>query len=170
MWKPKASHRASERGAALVEMAIILPLLVVLIFGGIEASWAFAQANDVQTCRQGGCSPRRRGLRRCRRHRCRDLRPHRCQHGDGRCDPWRCLGRNGSQAGGGPRASSPCPLPTHRSPGRSISGSAAGHSPRTSTSSSNSPSLGPPNGGHPVDRRVTHAIRDPEGDPAPSTA
>lgn len=38
----------SERGAALVEMAIILPLFVILIFGMIEASWAFAQANDVR--------------------------------------------------------------------------------------------------------------------------
>jgi Flp pilus assembly protein TadG len=38
----------SERGAALVEMAIILPLFVILVFGMIEASWAFAQANDVR--------------------------------------------------------------------------------------------------------------------------
>jgi Flp pilus assembly protein TadG len=37
-----------ERGAALVEMALILPLFVLLLFGMIEASWAFAQANDVR--------------------------------------------------------------------------------------------------------------------------
>ena len=54
MKKPKAPRRASERGAALVEMAIILPLLVVLIFGGIEASWAFAQANDVRHAAREG--------------------------------------------------------------------------------------------------------------------
>lgn len=29
-------------------MAIILPLVVLLLFGIIEASWAFAQANDVR--------------------------------------------------------------------------------------------------------------------------
>jgi Flp pilus assembly protein TadG len=38
----------SEGGAALVEMAIVLPLVVLLLFGIIEASYAFAQANDVR--------------------------------------------------------------------------------------------------------------------------
>jgi Flp pilus assembly protein TadG len=37
-----------ERGASLVEFALVLPLLVVLLFGIIEASWAFAQQNDVR--------------------------------------------------------------------------------------------------------------------------
>ncbi len=37
-----------DRGAALVEFAIILPLLIVLLFGIMEASWAFAQVNDVR--------------------------------------------------------------------------------------------------------------------------
>ena len=37
-----------ERGASLVEFALILPLLLVLLFGVIEASWAFAQQNDVR--------------------------------------------------------------------------------------------------------------------------
>ena len=40
-------HR-DERGASLVEFALVLPLLVVLLFGIIEASWAFAQQNDVR--------------------------------------------------------------------------------------------------------------------------
>jgi Flp pilus assembly protein TadG len=35
-----------ERGAALVEMAMVLPLFLLLIFGVMEASWAFAQLND----------------------------------------------------------------------------------------------------------------------------
>jgi hypothetical protein len=39
---------SGESGAALVEMAMILPLIVLLLFGMIEASWAFAQANDVR--------------------------------------------------------------------------------------------------------------------------
>lgn len=37
-----------QSGAALVEMALVLPLLLVLLFGIIEASWAFAQQNDVR--------------------------------------------------------------------------------------------------------------------------
>ncbi len=40
--------RLDQRGATLVEFAIILPLLVLLVFGIIEASWAFAQHNDVR--------------------------------------------------------------------------------------------------------------------------
>jgi Flp pilus assembly protein TadG len=39
---------AAERGASLVEFAIVMPLLIVLIFGIIEASWAFAQHNDIR--------------------------------------------------------------------------------------------------------------------------
>lgn len=37
-----------QRGAALVEMAIVAPLLILLFFGIIEGSWAYAQANDVR--------------------------------------------------------------------------------------------------------------------------
>ena len=32
---------AGEGGASLVEFAVILPLLIVLLFGVMEASWAF---------------------------------------------------------------------------------------------------------------------------------
>jgi Flp pilus assembly protein TadG len=37
-----------EIGAALVELAMVLPLLILLLFGIMEASWAFAQQNDVR--------------------------------------------------------------------------------------------------------------------------
>lgn len=46
--KPITTSRPTERGAALVEMAVVLPLLVLLLFGMIEASWAFALANDAR--------------------------------------------------------------------------------------------------------------------------
>ena len=40
--------RPGESGATLVEFAMVLPLLLALIFGLIELSWAFAQTNDVR--------------------------------------------------------------------------------------------------------------------------
>lgn len=40
-------RRNGEKGASLVEFALILPLFLLLIFGMIEAAWAFAQTNDV---------------------------------------------------------------------------------------------------------------------------
>ena len=44
-----------ERGASLVEFALVLPLLIVLLFGLIEFSWGFAQALDVkQVAREVG--------------------------------------------------------------------------------------------------------------------
>ena len=37
-----------EKGATLVEFALLLPLLVMLLFGIIEFGWAFAQNLDVK--------------------------------------------------------------------------------------------------------------------------
>lgn len=37
-----------EHAAALIEFAVVLPILLVLLFGIIEASWAFGQQNDVR--------------------------------------------------------------------------------------------------------------------------
>jgi Flp pilus assembly protein TadG len=37
-----------ERGAGLVEFSLVLPILIVLIFGIIESSWALSQQNDIR--------------------------------------------------------------------------------------------------------------------------
>ena len=37
-----------QDGAAMVELAIVLPLLLILLFGIIEASWAFNQQLEVR--------------------------------------------------------------------------------------------------------------------------
>lgn len=44
----KGMRADDERGASLVEFAMLLPLLILLLFGIIESSWAFAQLNDVR--------------------------------------------------------------------------------------------------------------------------
>ena len=45
---PSRRAQHGERGAALIEFALILPLLLLLVFGIIEASWAFGQQNDIR--------------------------------------------------------------------------------------------------------------------------
>ena len=47
-FRGRNNRNSDDRGAALVEFAIILPLLLVLLFGIMEASWAFAQVNDIR--------------------------------------------------------------------------------------------------------------------------
>jgi Flp pilus assembly protein TadG len=42
------SRRSSERGASLVEFAIMAPLLILLLLGIIEFGWLFSQNNDVR--------------------------------------------------------------------------------------------------------------------------
>jgi hypothetical protein len=44
----------SERGAALVEFAVVLPLLVVLLFGIMEAGWLFAQQVELRNATREG--------------------------------------------------------------------------------------------------------------------
>ncbi len=41
-------RRGDDKGASLVEMAFTLPLLLLLLFGIIEASWAFSQQNNIR--------------------------------------------------------------------------------------------------------------------------
>ena len=38
-----------ERGASLVEFALIMPLLVLLIFGMVDAGWAFLKTSRSDT-------------------------------------------------------------------------------------------------------------------------
>lgn len=47
--------RGNDRGANLVEFALVAPLLFALLFGMIEFGWAFAQNLDVKhTAREAG--------------------------------------------------------------------------------------------------------------------
>ena len=41
-------RKGDDTGASLVELAFTLPLLLLLLFGIIEASWAFSQQNNVR--------------------------------------------------------------------------------------------------------------------------
>jgi Flp pilus assembly protein TadG len=41
-------HKSGQRGASLVEFAILAPLLIMLLFGIVEFAWIFAQNLDVR--------------------------------------------------------------------------------------------------------------------------
>lgn len=45
-WRKKKN--ANERGASLVEFAILLPLLLTLLFGIMEAGWAFSLQSEIR--------------------------------------------------------------------------------------------------------------------------
>lgn len=48
------SHRRPRRGAAMVEFAIVLPVLALLVFGMIEYGWVFFKAAQLdQAARMG---------------------------------------------------------------------------------------------------------------------
>jgi Flp pilus assembly protein TadG len=50
-----ASGRRAECGVAAVEMAMLAPLLILLLLGGIETAWLLGQALDVRhAAREGG--------------------------------------------------------------------------------------------------------------------
>lgn len=50
----RALGRDNEGGAALVEMALILPLLLLLLIGMIESGWAFSNQLDVRHAAREG--------------------------------------------------------------------------------------------------------------------
>jgi len=43
-----------ERGASLVEFAVVLPLLILLVFGIMEAGWLFAQQVEIRNAAREG--------------------------------------------------------------------------------------------------------------------
>jgi Flp pilus assembly protein TadG len=54
MDRPNCRRRCRRRGAAMVEFAIILPVLAMLVFGMIEYGWVFFKASQLnQAARMG---------------------------------------------------------------------------------------------------------------------
>ncbi len=50
----KARRPRRERGAALVEMAVVMPLFILLLFGIMEAGWMFAQQVEMRNATREG--------------------------------------------------------------------------------------------------------------------
>jgi Flp pilus assembly protein TadG len=48
MEKDGMSHRGKERGAALVEMAMVAPMLLLVLFGIVEFGWKFAEFTELR--------------------------------------------------------------------------------------------------------------------------
>ena len=47
-------RKGREKGAALVEFALLAPLLIILVMGVIEFGWLFAQMNEIRHVAQEG--------------------------------------------------------------------------------------------------------------------
>ncbi len=45
---PRSTAGRPERGAAIIEFAIVLPVLLLVILGGVEFGWLMGQNNDVR--------------------------------------------------------------------------------------------------------------------------
>ena len=46
--------RNNERGASLVEFAVVMPLFVLLLFGIVESGWLFAQLTETRNAAREG--------------------------------------------------------------------------------------------------------------------
>ena len=51
----RARGRKRRRGAAVVEFAVVLPLLLTVLFGIIEYGWVFMVRQTLQTAAREGC-------------------------------------------------------------------------------------------------------------------
>ena len=49
------SSRRSRRGLATIEMALILPLLLILVFGVIEYGWLFFKNQQISSAARNAC-------------------------------------------------------------------------------------------------------------------
>jgi len=50
----KTPRTKKERGASLVEFAVVMPLFILLLFGIMEAGWAFSQQVEVRNAAREG--------------------------------------------------------------------------------------------------------------------
>ncbi len=55
LFQTVASRRGQRRGAAVVEFAVVLPLLLTILFGIIEYGWVFMVRQTLQTAAREGC-------------------------------------------------------------------------------------------------------------------
>lgn len=54
MFSPE-SHRRGPSGLATLEMALILPLLLLLVFGAIEYGWLFLKSQQIAAAARTAC-------------------------------------------------------------------------------------------------------------------
>lgn len=50
----RIKHSSSEKGASLVEMALVTPFLMLLLLGVIEFGWLFGQYNEIRHAARDG--------------------------------------------------------------------------------------------------------------------
>lgn len=55
MWKTKWSKSTLRKAAAVVEMAVVLPLLLTMLFGIIEFGWTFMVYQSITNAAREGC-------------------------------------------------------------------------------------------------------------------
>ena len=55
MWRKSRSVVKRRRGAAVVEMAVVLPILLTILFGIIEFGWAFMIYQSITNAAREGC-------------------------------------------------------------------------------------------------------------------